>query len=1055
MENLSEDSLKLANLLAVLASQNPNQEELKEASAILKEYSSTPQSIEGYIIQLQKNENANSRQLAAVMLNKKFESRFSELSQEIQTNIANALFEIYIAEKVSIVSRAIATVVFKVIKTSLINDHWNKACEMLFTDPSQFGNEHLICFENNIYILSLVIDSCAELVKPKLSNILKTISISLQLGSDRMKQNAAICIGNLVESYSLKDLESFKSLLNDVFGSIKSFDETAKMKLFEIFSKQGYKAIEFFEGFNEFLFLEAISILKDDLTSEELKMVLSDYLFVMAELEKKLFKKNHYEHLKNVIQIGYLLACQSEENVEHDVNFGTGLRILQVFSETFSSKFVFPFCVENIKNLITSSNWIDRKVAISSIGSVSTGCSEKIKDNLKEIVDMLVTTFKNDPNESVKGACIITIDFLKNSTEPDIDRFQDVILPLFVEALSDNDEKIVIKALIGIKNYCDADNVEIDIYFESILNKTISYIINPNSSIPLQQESLFALTSVLSTVNTIDCSILIPILEKCIFIFNNANYTEQVFLLANAMDCVAEITIKVGKDLLKPFLGAFVDHANDFIQSKTYEFQDAGFNFFNKMSTVLKAEFAPYLTSIMPRAFELLLDDSGLTRIDNKDDAGIDSDSEIEDDEAINFNNNFIDAKSSVILAVSFFCESCPIEFYQYLPKLLNKFDQLWNYAHENITIEIAKGYSVIMRSLNQLKDQSEQISAYVINLWVSNVFPKYSEIIQDTDSRVIVAEVLLCFSLLIKELGSTLLNNQQLSCLLNLIKTLLKYEAFCQVKNEEADDDEIDPDEEVMKAITEVILMSVDVYGNNFKDGFVFLSDSLLKYLAKGRSTSDKDFAISIFAYVFKGCPVLISIYGEKLLSLCQNFIKEEIKEETDKLTRNCAFLIGVLFQKNYSQFASQYSVIVELLSSVKTEDQGTKDNLIVALMRIIRGSNFDTSLPGFENVYELVVSSVPLINDVEENKEVSEFFIEIFGRSAELFLQVADKAFKSVLFCLGEPDKVYLTAQEEKQLIEFLKITQKDYGKIIEANLGLMSEVTKANVLSSFAKY
>ena len=68
--------------------------------------------------------------------------------------------------------------------------------------------------------------------------------------------------------------------------------------------------------------------------------------------------------------------------------------------------------MESIRNFIQSKKWLERLAAIAIIGVTAEGCAVPMKDNIEDIINLLINTFTNDQNEKVKGQCIVSMDYL-------------------------------------------------------------------------------------------------------------------------------------------------------------------------------------------------------------------------------------------------------------------------------------------------------------------------------------------------------------------------------------------------------------------------------------------------------------------------------------------------------------------------------------------------------------------------------------------------------------------------------------------------------------------
>lgn len=273
----------------------------------------------------------------------------------------------------------------------------------------------------------------------------------------------------------------------------------------------------------------------------------------------------------------------------------------------------------------------ERRAAVVSIGSISEGCNERIKDVLEDTVNVLVNTFLNDNSSLVKGACIVSMDYLTLHCSPDIIEYHEKILPMLIKGLDYTEEDIIEKSLIEINYFCRNLDVELESYTSELFHKLLVLLKN-HKSVRVQQESLFALASIIGSAQNLNVDTLISILEICKDVIYNKNSEDEVELRANAMECVAQISFVIKYERFQPFTEVFNQIASQYVNSDKYELQEAGFAYFGSLANIMGPAFSSYLPSLMELSMKTLKDNSGITESKNRDEYGLDSDSEEEDD---------------------------------------------------------------------------------------------------------------------------------------------------------------------------------------------------------------------------------------------------------------------------------------------------------------------------------------------------------------------------------------------------------------------------------------
>jgi hypothetical protein len=305
-------------ILQKIVSPTPNNEEIKSSQEVLKKYSKNILSVEGYLLQTKNNPNPKIRQLAAILLNRKLEKHWQTMEPGVQNTLKNLILELYATEKAHLVLKAIANLIFRIAKLNLINGEWNDICDFVFTDPNSYNSEQATLFELNLYIISELIDNCAFYIKKKLPEIKKIVEIGLRSGTNRMKENATKCLGNLVRSLEKEELPLFKELIPCIFDEIKNFSSDTVLHIYETLCDFHLNSLVFFEDYFDKMIPLTVELIQDEGYDGNVRLVLSEFLLMIAECKKKIFTKNQCQFLKMTITIAYKLASTEENENEMD-----------------------------------------------------------------------------------------------------------------------------------------------------------------------------------------------------------------------------------------------------------------------------------------------------------------------------------------------------------------------------------------------------------------------------------------------------------------------------------------------------------------------------------------------------------------------------------------------------------------------------------------------------------------------------------------------------------------------------------------------------------------
>ena len=95
---------------------------------------------------------------------------------------------------------------------------------------------------------------------------------------------------------------------------------------------------------------------------------------------------------------------------------------------------------------------------------MAEGCAVPMKDNIEDIINLLISTFTNDQSEKVKGQCIVSMDYLTQFCSPEINEYYDKIIPMLLEGLFSKSDDIVEKSLLEINYFFSSIDLEIEDY---------------------------------------------------------------------------------------------------------------------------------------------------------------------------------------------------------------------------------------------------------------------------------------------------------------------------------------------------------------------------------------------------------------------------------------------------------------------------------------------------------------------------------------------------------------------------------------------------------------
>ena len=997
IKNISNENI--LELLQILSSPNPENARISLAQNILQKYLEIPQSIDSFIFHLSSNPIDNIRQSSSLMLYKAIEKNWEKINEQKQEEIKKKICEIYSKEKKSLVLKGIGIALFKICKKTLLANKWDFLLDMIFASPEKYSKGQEKLFEINLHIIADLVGSVPNLLedKEKINQIKKILSTAFSEGNNKMKENATECLGYLIQNIDIDNLDIFKDLAQFLFKDLKNCEEKVISKVYETLCDCHSEILNFFNDIETPTKI-TIELLSNENLKGSTKSMMTQFIYMVAKFKKKIFTKNDSKYLKELLILSTKFI-NSEENEENNVIeedslclFNIGLNIINILTTLISSKKTFPYLIEIIKKYINSSRPLERRGAIAIIGEMSEGCASPMKDNIEDIINLLINTFTNDKDEKVKGQCIISMDYLSQFCSPEINQYYDKIIPMLLQGTFSQSEDIIEKSLLEINYFFSSIDLEIEDYLNmnsdlniKLLQKIIE-LINYSNNGSIQAKALTALGAVVTNGHNLNVDILIPILTSLQNITKTKNTANDQKLIGNTLDCVGNILVVIKKEKFNPELESYFNQfAFECIKSSVYDLQLGGLSYFSALAEIKKEEFAPLLNDIMIYVDKIIKDESGIVEKAKEKDEINNSDSEddMEGNEELYWNQDFMEVKTISLKCLSIFAKACPkLYLDKYYNFTLEQLEFFSTYCNENLLFEVGDLYEAILISLGEAKSEKE-----VNDFWINEVLTNYESFINETEDQELVGHIFANMYNIIQHFGKNIFIdknknalNTSLDRIINITMKLLKNELPCQIRNKDAEADEIEHEEDIFDAIQNICVCLSEKLQDDFHNYFNIIYPELSKYLKLNYEEADRQHAFGIIAEVLKNTKISIKFHCDKLFEeINKNLSGKKKVKANETLFRHISYLIGVLFYGDSEACKKYINQGLQNLQYIfqKTKKEG-KDNVIAALCRIIMAYNYNKdNFNLFDKSLDTIMNNLPLKYDNNENLTVLNFLI------------------------------------------------------------------------------
>ena len=131
----------------------------------------------------------------------------------------------------------------------------------------------------------------------QIKNILSTAFLK---GNNKMKENSTECLGYLIKNLDMDSLGNFKDLADFLFKDLKNYDQKIILKVYETLNDCNIEILNFFKDL-QFPIKLTIELLNNENYKGNLKAIMAEFLYMIAQQKKKLFTQNNCELCKSLL----------------------------------------------------------------------------------------------------------------------------------------------------------------------------------------------------------------------------------------------------------------------------------------------------------------------------------------------------------------------------------------------------------------------------------------------------------------------------------------------------------------------------------------------------------------------------------------------------------------------------------------------------------------------------------------------------------------------------------------------------------------------------------
>ncbi|XP_020104438.1 importin-4 [Ananas comosus] len=1034
----------------------PDNDARRQAEEQIRRLAKDPQVVPALVHHLRTAKTPNVRQLAAVLLRKKITGHWAKLPPNLKHSVKSALIESITLDHSPLVRRASANVVSVIAKYAVPAGEWPDLLPFLFqcSQSSEEGHREvaLILFSSLTETIGPTFQSHLVDLQPILLKCLQDES------STRVRVAALKAVGAFIEFINdgadvVKLFRDFiPSILNVSRQCLANGEEDVASIAFEIFD-------ELIESPAPLLGDSVRSIVQfslDVCSSQALDLnIRHQAIQIISWLAK--FKSSFLKKHKLVVPIlqvmcPLLTETASGDGGDEESDLAADRAAAEVIDTMAINipRHVFGPVLEFASLSFRNVNPKYREASVTALGVVSEGCYELMKDKLEDVLFIVLGALK-DQEQMVRGAASFALGQFAEHLQPEILSHYKSVLPCILDALEDPSDEVKEKSYYALAAFCEDMGEDIFPYIDPLMGRLVTCL--QGSPRNLQETCMSAIGSVAAAAE----QAFIPYAEKVLEMMKSfmvLTNDEDLRARARATELVGIVAMAVGRTRMEPILPPFIEAALSGFALDFSELREYTHGFFSNIAEILDDGFTQYLPHVVPLVFSSCnLDDGSAVDIDDSDSVdngfgGVSSDDDDTNDEPrvrnISVRTGVLDEKAAATQAIGLFAFHTKNAFAPYLEESLKILVRHSGYFHEDVRLQAIIALKHILTAIRAIPDnmdvseKQKEVLDSVLNIYIKTM--------TEDDDKEVVAQACMSVADIVKDSGYAAIE-PYMPRLVEATLTLLHEESSCQQleSDYDAEDGDVDHDEVLMDAVSDLLPAFAKVMGSNFNALFVKLFDPLMRFAKAARPPQDRTMVVACLAEVAQEMGAPISAYIDRIMPL----VLKELGSSDATNRRNAAFCAGEICKNGSTAALKYYGDVLRALYPLFGEsepDDAVKDNAAGAVARMIMVQ--PQSIP-LNQVLPVFLKALPLKEDHEESMTVYSCISNLLLSSNPQILPLV-------------PDVVHIFAQVVVSPVECDEVKSKIgmavshlvsvYGQQMQPILGALPPA-HANALAAFA--
>jgi len=608
----------------------PNNADLKQATLLIHKFLEKAESIMPLVQQIDKAQQAEVRQVAAVYLREQIEAFYKKIPSDIKPKLKQFLIEKLISMDNRPERLAIGAAIASVAKFAFVDkEGWQ---ELLVALEKASKPDQKVDLREVAFILwRNLISFCGGTLKKHFGQILNILQSGLKDDkSIKIQVESVKSIGMMVDflenEKEVAIIEGFiPSMVAVIDKCLKKGDEDNVIAGMEVFNDLVESKIPVIQKHAEQLtkFNLKIAAAKDELPMTVRKQATNFATWMCKAKPKTVMKHNFLEPfltlcINLVIEsadddLGKKPKNDDDDEDEDDEKtsflspLGIACDLLDEIFLNIPSEQCFPAATGAIEKLLAGQQSNQRKAGYVVIAMMAEGCKEVIVkgDNLKMLLQACVEQGLTDDATVVRKCALEAVSQICTHCNFDILQYHQMLLPNIFKIFENPKEQINVKerALSAVEMFIDAydptdanDNTpnaenahfKLKLYLNDIMNVIAKCIDTKNHE--LQKQAISTMSSCASAAR-MDFNIYLPKVIQLLESLMQITDKKLIDLRAEATQCLGSVAGAVGITSFQPLLPKFHKFVMDGLMDiDDSDIREASFMYFSELADVMGAD---------------------------------------------------------------------------------------------------------------------------------------------------------------------------------------------------------------------------------------------------------------------------------------------------------------------------------------------------------------------------------------------------------------------------------------------------------------------------------